>query len=82
MDTWADFSLAKGDKLDISALLDDGINADNLANYIKLDSISPYSNNVKLSIDRDGDGTAYDFTELLIIDSTKKIHLDDGFIIY
>lgn len=66
-DTWSNFSLAQGDKIDIGDLLV-GWNGDNatLGNYL---SVSSNGNNTVLSINRDGAGSAYQSTTLITLEN-------------
>ncbi|MCR4532672.1 BapA/Bap/LapF family large adhesin, partial [Acinetobacter venetianus] len=66
-DTWTDFNLAQGDKVDVSALLD-GANADNIANYVSVTSDG--AGNTLISVDRDGTGNTYNSTDLIVLKNT------------
>ena len=77
VDTWTDFNLSHGDKINISDLLIGDVTAENISEYIKIESL-PSSNTFKLSVDRDGVGNTYSYSELLVADSNQKINtLDD-----
>ncbi|MEG2223022.1 MAG: Ig-like domain-containing protein [Citrobacter sp.] len=73
-DTWANFSLAQGDKIDIGDLLV-GWNGQNatLGNYL---TVTTNGSNTVLSIDRDGTGTTYHSTTLVTLESVH-ITLDE-----
>lgn len=66
-DTWSNFSLAQGDKIDVSALLVgwDGQNS-SLGNYL---TVTSSGNNTVISIDRDGTGTTYHSTNLVTLEN-------------
>lgn len=66
-DTWSNFSLAQGDKIDIGDLLV-GWNGQNatLGNYL---TVSTNGNNTVLYIDRDGTGTTYQSTSLVTLEN-------------
>lgn len=66
-DTWTNFSLAQGDKIDIGDLLV-GWNGQNatLGNYL---SVSTNGNNTVVSIDRDGTGATYHSTNLITLEN-------------
>src|SRR5690606_18868495 len=77
-DTWTDFSLVQGDKIDITQLLD-GTSADatNLSEYVSL-NYNAATSTVTLSIDRDGSGGLYNQTALLnLTNQTSVITLED-----
>ncbi|ADU70507.1 Ig-like domain repeat protein [Pantoea sp. At-9b] len=69
-DTWTDFSVANGDKIDVSNLLI-GWNDDtsNVNDFVKVDHTADGSTVV--SIDRDGTGTAYSSTQLVTLEGTN-----------
>ncbi|MDO6410102.1 Ig-like domain-containing protein, partial [Pantoea phytobeneficialis] len=69
-DTWTDFSVANGDKIDVSNLLI-GWNDDtsNVNDFVKVDHTA--DGNTVLSIDRDGTGTAYSSTQLVTVEGTN-----------
>ncbi|MEH0834271.1 BapA/Bap/LapF family large adhesin, partial [Pectobacterium cacticida] len=73
-DIWTDFSLAEGDRIDISQLLQgwDG-SAANAGDWISVESVN---GNTVISIDRDGQGSAFSSTELITLQSTQ-ITLDE-----
>lgn len=66
-DTWSNFSLAQGDKIDIGDLLV-GWNGQNatLGNYL---TVSTNGNNTVVSIDRDGTGATYQSTSLVTLEN-------------
>jgi VCBS repeat-containing protein len=66
-DTWSNFSLAQGDKIDIGDLLV-GWNGQNatLGNYL---TVSTSGNNTVVSIDRDGTGATYQSTSLVTLEN-------------
>ncbi|WP_272947538.1 Ig-like domain-containing protein [Pantoea sp. A4] len=69
-DTWTDFSVANGDKIDVSNLLI-GWNdsTSNINDFVKVDHTS--DGNTVLSIDRDGTGTAYSSTQLITLEGVN-----------
>jgi len=69
-DTWTDFSVADGDKVDISDLLI-GWNdsSSNVNDFVKVDHTA--DGNTVLSIDRDGTGTAYSSTQLVTLEGVN-----------
>ncbi len=69
-DTWTDFSVADGDKIDISSLLV-GWNdtTSNVNDFVKVDHTA--DGNTVLSIDRDGTGTAYSSTQLVTLEGVN-----------
>ena len=66
-DTWTNFSLAQGDKIDIGDLLV-GWNGQNatLGNYL---TVTASGNNTIVSIDRDGTGSTYHTTNLVTLEN-------------
>ncbi|MGB7800843.1 MAG: BapA/Bap/LapF family large adhesin [Buttiauxella sp.] len=73
-DTWKNFSLAQGDKIDIHDLLV-GWNpaSSNIANYL---NVTTSGNNTVISIDRDGTGTTHNLTPLVTLENTH-VTLDE-----
>ena len=69
-DTWTDFNVAQGDKVDISNLLI-GWNdsTSNINDFVKVDHTSDGS--TVLSIDRDGTGTGYSSTQLITLEGVN-----------
>ena len=69
-DTWTDFNVAQGDKIDVSNLLI-GWNdsTSNINDYVKVDHTS--DGNTVLSIDRDGTGTGYSSTQLITLEGVN-----------
>ncbi|PJZ03879.1 Ig-like domain repeat protein [Pantoea rodasii] len=69
-DTWTDFNVAQGDKVDISSLLI-GWNdsTSNINDFVKVDHTSDGS--TVLSIDRDGTGTGYSSTQLITLEGVN-----------
>ena len=74
-DTWSNFSLAQGDKIDIHDLLT-GWNpaTSNIANYLTVTSVG---NNTVISIDRDGTGTTYTAPTTLVTLENTHTTLDE-----
>ncbi|HCW0181164.1 TPA: BapA prefix-like domain-containing protein [Citrobacter freundii] len=66
-DTWTNFSLAQGDKIDIGDLLV-GWNGQNatLGNYL---TVTTNGNNTVIAIDRDGTGNTYHSTNLITLEN-------------
>lgn len=69
-DTWTDFNVAQGDKIDISELLI-GWNdsTSNINDFVKVDHTSDGS--TVLLIDRDGSGTGYSTTQLITLEGVN-----------
>jgi VCBS repeat-containing protein len=69
-DTWTDFNVAQGDKIDVSNLLI-GWNdsTSNINDFVKVDHTS--EGNTVLSIDRDGTGTGYSATQLITLEGVN-----------
>jgi VCBS repeat-containing protein len=69
-DTWTDFNVAQGDKIDVSNLLI-GWNdsTSNINDFVKVDHTS--DGNTVLSIDRDGTGTGYSTTQLITLEGVN-----------
>ncbi|KNC17650.1 hypothetical protein AC790_01395 [Pantoea sp. RIT-PI-b] len=69
-DTWTDFNVAQGDKIDVSNLLI-GWNdsTSNINDFVKVDHTS--DGNTVLSIDRDGTGTGYSATQLITLEGVN-----------
>ncbi|MDZ7277432.1 Ig-like domain-containing protein [Pantoea eucrina] len=66
-DSWTDFSVAQGDKIDISDLLIGWNDSNsNVNDFVKVDH-TPEGNTV-LSIDRDGSGTGFSSTQLITLE--------------
>ena len=71
------FDLSHGDSIDISALLLDTATASNLSNYLAVDD-DEATQQVTLSIDRDGAETHYVESELLILNhQTQDVSLEE-----
>jgi VCBS repeat/type 1 secretion C-terminal target domain (VC_A0849 subclass) len=68
-DHWDNFSLAQGDKIDVSDLLVgwDGQQS-SLGNYL---SVTTTNGSTTISIDRDGTGTAHASTQLITLDNVQ-----------
>jgi hypothetical protein len=66
-DSWKNFSLAQGDKIDIHDLLQ-GWNGQQstLGNYL---NVTTSGNNTVISIDRDGTGTTHNLTTLVTLEN-------------
>ncbi|KNC91318.1 hypothetical protein GM30_23645 [Trabulsiella odontotermitis] len=66
-DSWSNFTLAQGDKIDIGDLLV-GWNGQNasLGNYL---TVSSSGNNTVISIDRDGTGATHHSTNLVTLEN-------------
>ena len=71
-DHWTNFSLAQGDKIDISDLLV-GWNGDNatLGNYL---SVTNSNGNTVISVDRDGAANIYTNTTLVTLDNVQTTY--------
>ena len=88
VDTWTDFHFgevgadANADKLDISALLPEGtedIDLNGLRDFLKLD-FNEEEESITVSIDRDGEGSRFEFEELLVLTNQNETKsLDDLF---
>ena len=68
-DTWTDFSVADGDKIDVSSLLVGWNDSSNVNDFVKVDHTA--DGNTVLSIDRDGTGTAYSSTQLVTLEGVN-----------
>ena len=69
-DSWTDFSVADGDKIDVSSLLVGwNDNSSNVNDFVKVDHTA--DGNTVLSIDRDGAGTAYSSTQLVTLEGVN-----------
>ncbi|WP_058949016.1 calcium-binding protein [Acinetobacter bouvetii] len=75
VDTWIDFNLNQGDKIDVSNLLIGEVDK------LKLNQFISYEKNgtsITLSLDRDGNGTDYQSSKLLVLNNQSSINsLDD-----
>ena len=69
VDTWRNFSLAQGDKIDIGDLLV-GWNGQNasLGNYL---TVTTSGGNTTIAIDRDGSGSTYQSTTLVTLENVQ-----------
>ncbi|WP_409308227.1 BapA/Bap/LapF family large adhesin, partial [Pectobacterium sp. B1J-3] len=68
-DTWTDFSLADGDRIDVSALLQGwDSESGNLGDWISVDIVD---GNTVIAIDRDGQGSAFESAELVTLQSVQ-----------
>ena len=75
VDTWHNFSLAQGDKIDIHDLLVGWDPASsNIANYL---NVTTSGNNTVISIDRDGTGTTYTAPTTLVTLENTHTTLDE-----
>ncbi|MDQ1208531.1 Ca2+-binding RTX toxin-like protein [Acinetobacter baylyi] len=75
IDTWVDFNLSQGDKIDISDLLVGDVNKANLNQFI---SYEKNGTTVTLSIDRDGSAGNFTSSKLLILNNQLNVNnLDD-----
>ncbi|MCL2898747.1 BapA/Bap/LapF family large adhesin [Brenneria tiliae] len=73
-DTWTDFSLADGDQIDVSRLLQGGSDAaGNVGDWLSVETVN---GNTVISIDRDGQGTAFSPTELVTLQGVE-VTLDE-----
>ncbi|MFC0072230.1 BapA/Bap/LapF family large adhesin [Samsonia erythrinae] len=73
-DTWTDFSLAEGDKVDISQLLEGwDAGTGNLGDWLSVETVN---GNTVIAIDRDGQGSAFTSTDLVSLQTTQ-ITLDE-----
>ena len=88
-DTWTDFSLTEGDRIDVNALLQDGLSklatdSNYVGNYIK---VNTSGNDTVIRIDRDGSATdsTYTETELLTlknVNTTLQELLDNNQLLF
>ncbi|NLZ77909.1 MAG: type I secretion C-terminal target domain-containing protein, partial [Gammaproteobacteria bacterium] len=88
VDTWTDFHFgevgtdANADVLDISALLPEGtedIDLNGLSDFLKVD-FNEEEQSITVSIDRDGEGSRFEFEELLVLTNQNEAKsLDDLF---
>ncbi|MCL2894276.1 Ig-like domain-containing protein [Brenneria sp. MC1SB4.1] len=73
-DTWTDFSLSDGDQIDVSRLLQGGSDAaGNVGDWLSVETVN---GNTVISIDRDGQGTAFSPTELVTLQGVE-VTLDE-----
>ncbi|WP_151840059.1 type I secretion C-terminal target domain-containing protein [Acinetobacter soli] len=70
IDTWGDFNLGQGDKIDIASLLIGEVNKTNLNQFI---SYEKNGTTVTLSLDRDGSGTNYQSSKLLVLNNQSSL---------
>ncbi|MDC4592559.1 type I secretion C-terminal target domain-containing protein [Acinetobacter baumannii] len=75
VDTWLDFNISQGDKINISELIIGQASKENLNQFV---SFEKSGSTVTLSLDRDGNDVNYSATKLLILNNqTNVISLDD-----
>ncbi|MBU3846816.1 MAG: VCBS domain-containing protein, partial [Candidatus Acinetobacter avistercoris] len=80
-DVWTDFSVTQGDKIDVTALLQDqNVTANNIGDYV---TVEKRGNDTVVKIDRDAQETKYNPTELLVLKNTDVTNLGlDEFLKY
>ena len=75
IDTWSDFNVSQGDKINISELIVGHASKENLNQFV---SFEKSGSTVTLSLDRDGNDVNYSATKLLILNNqTNVTSLDD-----
>ncbi|WP_157909365.1 calcium-binding protein, partial [Acinetobacter piscicola] len=75
IDTWGDFNLSQGDKIDVSDLFIGEISKENLNQFV---SFEKNGSTVTLSLDRDGSGTNYSSSKILALNNQSSLNsLDD-----
>ncbi|MDC4843184.1 type I secretion C-terminal target domain-containing protein [Acinetobacter baumannii] len=75
VDTWLDFNISQGDKINISELIIGQASKENLNQFV---SFEKSGSTVTLSLDRDGNDVNYSATKLLILNNqTNVTSLDD-----
>ncbi|MDR9544839.1 calcium-binding protein, partial [Acinetobacter baumannii] len=75
VDTWSDFTVSQGDKINISELIIGQVSKENLNQFV---SFEKSGSTVTLSLDRDGNDVNYSATKLLILNNqTNVASLDD-----
>ncbi|WPP81632.1 calcium-binding protein [Acinetobacter pittii] len=75
IDTWSDFTVSQGDKINISDLIIGQASKENLDQFV---SFEKSGSTVTLSLDRDGNDVNYSATKLLILNNqTNVASLDD-----
>ncbi|WP_436898956.1 type I secretion C-terminal target domain-containing protein, partial [Acinetobacter gyllenbergii] len=75
VDTWQDFNVSQGDKIDISELLIGDVDKGNLDQYLFFEKTN---STVTISLDRDGQGGDYEPSKLLILNNQSGLNtLDD-----
>ncbi|MFV5377578.1 type I secretion C-terminal target domain-containing protein, partial [Acinetobacter calcoaceticus] len=75
VDTWSDFNISQGDKINISELIIGQASKENLNQFV---SFEKSGSTVTLSLDRDGNDVNYSATKLLILNNqTNVTSLDD-----
>ncbi|OTK24855.1 calcium-binding protein [Acinetobacter pittii] len=75
VDTWSDFNISHGDKINISDLIVGQASKENLNQFV---SFEKSGSTITLSLDRDGNDVNYSATKLLILNNqTNVASLDD-----
>jgi len=75
VDTWQDFNVSQGDKIDISKLLIGEVDNSNLDQYVFFEKVN---STVAISIDIDAEGGSYESSKLLILNNQSSFNtLDD-----
>ncbi|MDO7384765.1 type I secretion C-terminal target domain-containing protein, partial [Acinetobacter baumannii] len=71
IDTWSDFTVYQGDKINISDLIIGQASKENLDQFV---SFEKSGSTVTLSLDRDGNDVNYSATKLLILNNQTNIN--------
>ncbi|WP_171293737.1 calcium-binding protein, partial [Acinetobacter nosocomialis] len=71
IDTWSDFTVSQGDKINISDLIIGQASKENLNQFV---SFEKSGSTVTLSLDRDGNDVNYSATKLLILNNQTNIN--------
>uniref|UniRef100_UPI00300834EE calcium-binding protein n=1 Tax=Acinetobacter sp. 161(2023) TaxID=3098768 RepID=UPI00300834EE len=71
IDTWSDFNVSQGDKINISELIIGHASKENLNQFV---SFEKSGSTVTLSLDRDGNDVNYSATKLLILNNQTNVN--------
>ena len=71
IDTWSDFNISQGDKINISDLIVGQASKENLNQFV---SFEKSGSTVTLSLDRDGNDVNYSATKLLILNNQTNVN--------
>ncbi|MCC0747474.1 calcium-binding protein, partial [Acinetobacter baumannii] len=71
VDTWSDFNISQGDKINISELIIGPASKENLNQFV---SFEKSGSTVTLSLDRDGNDINYSATKLLILNNQTNVN--------
>ncbi|MFA2972217.1 type I secretion C-terminal target domain-containing protein [Acinetobacter pittii] len=71
VDTWSDFNVSQGDKINISELIIGPASKENLNQFV---SFEKSGSTITLSLDRDGNDVNYSATKLLILNNQTNVN--------